>query len=342
MTSAFQGFDRNLNLLENTADRDVLNNLGGEPIADDIVLFINNLRNFSLLDVTSNVINGSYIEFSPITQKFVYTDTTKITINDVIYYVGDSNRLNKFRLYTNENLLIENLVADPPVGIYKRSDAVSAEDIRKLVPVRDRVLENITLSQYSIINAATNEFVTEDFYNSMVRVYHQLVSNGYPTTLKEYFDYIERQIDGFEFVKLKSINSEASFLSVDKISLTGGFTVKDPGEINSASITSIAGDTGSPPGIFILNTDDNSAKRIFSGNENSWVDKTTYLEVDSAEIVVGNLVFEESPKILRKNSLPAIVTPITIGPTAENVEVNSFSHYISVFVNDEEYFLLLK
>ena len=344
MASAFQGFARNLNLLENSDDRDVINNLGGEPIADDITLFINNLRNFSFVDVIAGLpptgnINGSYIEFSAITQKFIFTDKTKITVDDVTYYVGDSNNLNTFRLYTDENLLPASLVTNPPAGEYKRSDAVTAEDIRQLVPIRDRVLENISLSQFSIINPEINETISGDFYNSMVRVYNRLVSNGYPLTLKDYFDAIEAQLDSFEFAKQKSIRSNENFSSVEKLSLAGSFIVKDPDGVNDTSISTVAGNTGSPPGIFILNTDDNTAKRIFSGNENSWVDKTTYLEVDSAEIVVGNLVFEESPKILRKNSLPAIVTPIETGV---NVEINSFTHYVSVFVNGEEYFLLLK
>ena len=44
--SSFQGFDIKLNLSENTDDRDVLNNLGIAPIADDIALFTNNLRSY--------------------------------------------------------------------------------------------------------------------------------------------------------------------------------------------------------------------------------------------------------------------------------------------------------
>lgn len=349
MASAFQGFARNLNLLENSDDRDVLNNLGGEPIADDIILFINNLRNFSFLDVSVDnitvsdvVADDAFIVFNAITQKFVYTDKTKITVNGITYYVGDSNSLNKFRLYTSEDLLPVNLVRNPPTGVYRRSDTVTAEDIRRLVPIRDKVLENISISKFRIINPGATDVINQDFYNSMVRVYYNLVSNGYPTTLKDYFDAIERQLDGFEFTKQKSINSEINFLSTEKLSLAGNFIVKDPGGVNSTSVTSIAGNTGSPPGIFILNTDDNTAKRIFSGNENSWTDQGTYLEVDSAEIVVGNLVFESPPSILRKNNLPVIVTPITTGLTPENTVVNDYSHYVSVFVNGEEYFLLLK
>ena len=44
-TSSVQGFLKSANLLENTQDRQALNNLGTAPIADDISLFINNNQN---------------------------------------------------------------------------------------------------------------------------------------------------------------------------------------------------------------------------------------------------------------------------------------------------------
>ena len=343
MASAFQGFEINLNLLENLDDRDAFNNLGGEPIADDIILFLNNLRNFSSLTVVAGLppagnIDGDYIVFSEITQKFVFTDKTKITVGDITYYVGDSNSLNTFRLYTDENLTPANRVSNPPAGIYKRSDAVMPEDIRRLIPTRDKVIEDISLSQNSINNSIADNAINTDLYNSMVQVYYNVISGGYPTNIKTYFSDIEKQIDSFGFAKQKSINSNIAFRSVEPLSLAGSFTVKDPGKVNDLlNVSTTAG-----PGIFILNTDDNTSKRIFSGNENAWTDEGTYLGVDSNEIVVGNLVFESPPKILRKNNLPDIVVPITSGVGSEPVITSSFTHYISVFVNNEEYFLLLK
>ncbi len=346
MASAFQGFAINLNLLENFADRDVINNLGGEPIADDIILFLNNLRNFSFLNVSAGIppagnINGSYIEFSTVTQKFVFTDKTKISVNNIDYYIGDSNGFNSFRLYTNEALT--NLVTNPPVGIYKRSDAVSITDIKQLVPIRDKVLENIGLSQNILFNQNSTVVLDQNFYNSFVRVYYNISGLSYPSTLRSYFELIEKQLDSFEFVKQKSISSDEDFVSDEKLSLAGSFTINDPAGVNNTSINTVAGNTGSPPGIFILNTSDNTAKRIFSGNENVWTEPTVgNLGVTSNEIVVGNLVFEESPKILRKSSLPAIVTATTATEVNNDNSARSFTHYVSVMVNDEEYFLLLK
>lgn len=342
MASAFQGFEINQNLLENLDDRDAINNLGGEPIADDIALFINNLRNFSFLTVKAGAppignIDGSFIVFNAITQKFVYTNKTKITVDDVTYYVGDSNDTNSFRLYTDETLSPASRVLNPPVGDYKRSDAVTPEDIRRLVPTRDKIIENISLSKIGIDTSVSTGFLDTDFYNSMVRIYYNLISNNYPIDLKGYFDYIEKQLDGFTFAKEKSINSKTSFRSVEPLSLAGSFIIKDPGGVNGMNDQPVSTTAG--PGIFILNTDDNTSKRIFSGNENAWTDQGTYLGVDSNEIVIGNLVFESPPKILRKNNLPDIVVPIETGI---DLLTSSFTHYISVFVNNEEYFVLLK
>lgn len=362
MASAFQGFAINLNLLENTADRDVLNNLGGEPIADDILLFSNNLRNFSFLNVvagappTGNIVvslnpaENGLIQFSKITQKFVFTNKTKITVNDVVYYVGDSNNENSFRLYTNEALT--NLVTTPPAGIYKRSDAVTAEDVMKLTPTRDPVIENFGLSQLvfstNLASSASDQFtitsIDQTLYNSMIRVYYRYFGTGYPSTLNEYFSGIESQLDLYEFVKQKSINSGSDFVSSENLSLSGVITVKDPDNINN---TPAGVSTTNGPGIFILNIADDTAKRIFSGNENAWTetDLGTYLTVDSNEIVIGNLVFTDSVKILRKaDTIPAssgymtVTTPIA----PEVMTAASFDYYMPIFVNGEEYFLLLK
>lgn len=323
MSTAFQGFARSLNLSESATDRDVLNNLGGEPIADDILLFSNNLRNVSELNVQPSNISGSVISFNINTQKFVYTNGTEITVNGTTYYVGDSNGVNSFRLYSNENL--STLVTSPPTGFYKRSDAVSFSDLLRLSPVRDKVVENTGLSELTLAAGVTYD---ESIYDSMVAVFNA-ITTGYPTTLSAYFSSIEKNLSLFEFKKTKSINSVVDFISDNSISLAGNLIVKDPSGTNNTTVSTTTG-----PGIFILNTADNTAQRIFSNNENVWTDEGSYLGVNSNEIVVGNLVFENGMILLRKSSLPAITT--------ETASTETYTHYVPVVVNGEEYNLLLK
>ena len=330
MVSAFQGFARNLNLSESATDRDILDNLGEEPIADDIVLFINNARNISSLTVIADVpplgnINGSTIIFNPNLQKFVFTNGTKITVNDITYYVGDSNNINSFRLYSNQSLTT--LVLIPPSGIYKRSDLVSNSDILKLAPVRDKVVQNPALSQIGISAIGTTVSLGNE-YDSIIALMSSL-GTRFPDDISEYFNEIERNIGVFEFKKKKSIISTQDFETTTAITLNGNIIVRDLDGTNSTTLSSTSG-----PGVFILNTANNTAQRIFSSNEDVWTNQITYLAVNSNEIAIGNLVFQEGAIFLRKGGLPII--------TAETALASEFTHYISATVNSEEYNILLR
>ena len=56
-SSSIQGFLKSANLLENTQDRQALNNLGTAPVADDISLFINNNQNVSTIQCADSEYN---------------------------------------------------------------------------------------------------------------------------------------------------------------------------------------------------------------------------------------------------------------------------------------------
>lgn len=315
--SAFQGFDKQLNLRENTDDRDALNNLGTAPIADDITLFLNNLRNVSELEVTSNEIQGSFIRFNPQVQGFVYTNSTKITVGSTEFFVGDSNSLNEFRLYTDEALT--NLVTNPPVGTYTRSDAVGFDDINNLVTPRDLVVENIALSQ--VIGADSGGVQNANIFASYIRIFGGTISSR--------FDSIDQGLDLFSLRKEKSVNSLVDFESTNGLSLSGNILVSDPDGENNTSVSSVSG-----PGIFILDPATNDATRIFSSNENVWSENGNDLVAATKEIVVGNFIFDDGVRLLRKGGTPEIIT--------EQDLATEFTHFVSVTVNDEEYALCLK
>jgi hypothetical protein len=320
--SAFQGFDINLNLRENISDRDVLNNLGGAPIADDVTLFLNNLRNTSTLTVSLSEIQENYIRFNPNLQRFVFTNGTKISVEDLTFFVGDSNTINEFRLYQNKELT--ELVNNPPTGIYSRSDAVSYNDIVNLVRFRDRVVENISLSQVGTLDSSLDR---SNIYDSYIRVFDEVL--GRPTTLSSYFNSIEREIDLFELNKQTSINNYFNFTSDNRLSLSGNILVFDPDGENNTTVSTTNG-----PGIFIFDTGSNQSKRAFSSNENLWEDTGTALAVSSKEIVVGNLVFNQTPKIVRKSGSPNL--------EIETNTVTTFTHFVKAKVNGEDYYLCLK
>jgi hypothetical protein len=320
---SFRGFDINLNLIENVDDRDALNNLGGAPIADDIALFLNNLRNSSSLNVTSTERQGSYIRFDENTQKFVFTNGTRISVGSTLYFVGDSNATNEFRLYSDEGL--NNLVSNPPLGLYRRSDAVSFDDITNLVRPREPVVENLSLGQIGDLRQDPQR--RSNIYTSYIRVYNEL-RPGFGTDLSGFINSIDNELDVFDLRRTNSVNNLFNFNSDNRLSLSGNILISDPDGINTNTVSANSG-----PGIFILNSDTNQSTRIFSSNENIWTEDGNDLVAASREILVGNFVFDSSAKILRKNEEPLI--------TPEESSVTSFTHFVDVIINDEPYSLCL-
>jgi hypothetical protein len=325
--SAFQGFDKALNLIENVADRDVLNNLGGAPIADDIVLFLNNLRNTSELIVTSSERDGSFIRFDETTQPFVFINGTEITVNGTVFYVGDSNTRNEFRLYSDEALT--QLVSNPPLGTYIRSDSVSSGDIQNLVRFRNPVVEDLSLSQIGDTDEeAEQQQQLDNIYTSYIRTYSK-VRGGFLSGLSGYISAIDSELDLFNLRRTNSVNSLIDFNTENSLSLSGFIYVSDPDGDNDTSVSSTSG-----PGIFILDPDTDQATRIFSSNENVWEEDGDDLVAASKEIVVGNFVFDQGARILRKAGSPAITTETDV--------VTEFTHFVNVVVDGEEYSLCLK
>lgn len=328
---SFQGFDRKLNLSENTEDRDVLNNLGISPIADDIALFINNMRNVSELPVTVNERTGATIKFDENLQRAVFTDGTEIKAfagSTLIgeFYVGNSNNVNEFQLFSDPE---REQLAFPPAGVdvkYVRSDAITKDDVLNLVKKRDPVIETPSKSQITEFNdSQAGESINP--YTSLRKVFDLIQSQA--STIASYVNEIESELDIYQQKKQKSIISNQNFDSSEKIIVNGSIIVSDPDGLNENSVSTISG-----PGIFILDTATGEAKRAFSDNTNVWEEVGSDLVVDSSEISVGNLVFDNGVRILRKSSQPAIAT--------ETALVTSFTHYVKVIVDDEEYSLCLK
>jgi hypothetical protein len=316
--SAFQGFDIKLNLSESTSDRAVLNNLGNEPIADDITKFLNNLRNTSVLDVQSSNIFGSVISFAG-EKEFVFTNETELKIGNDLRYVGLSNGFDEFSIYSDKDLTL--LIETPPTGLYVRSDAVSNSDVLKLVPSRDVVVEDTTTSVY---NTGETADVSTNTYNSVVNVYEEIVNS---INLGGYLNQIELGIDFFRMKKETSINSVIDFETENKLALSGSITVLDPDGVNNSTISDTAG-------IFILDITTGNNARIFSTNDNVWSDVGSDLVASTKEIVVGNLVLDEGTRIIRSAGLPAIVS--------ETQVITNFTHFVPVIVNGQEYQLCLK
>jgi hypothetical protein len=321
--SGFQGFSIKLNLQENVDDRDVLNNLGGAPIADDIVLFLNNLRNKSELIVTAEQIDGSFIVFDANTTPFVYTNGTQIFVDRDQYFIGDSNAENRFRLYADSELT--ELIPNPPTGTYVRSEAVTFSDILNLVPFRDVVVEDASLS--GIVQETDSATRIGSIYNSIVELYNTL--EGSQRDIADYISLIDTGIDLFDQKKQTSITGVSDFDTRDNVILSGSITTNDPDDINVGAVSTTSG-----PGIFILDPSTNQGTRVFSSSENVWSEVGDTLVAETREAVVGNFVFDEGVRILQKGNTEIV--------TEESGTVTSFSHFIKILADGEEYYLCLK
>lgn len=330
MVSAYQGFDIILNLSESDSpesDRNVLNNLGGGNISNDLLLFYNNLRNFSQISVSFEDISNDTITKS--SALFVFTNGTKIDVGGVVYYVKDSDNQTTFKLSTSPDL--STTVSDPPVGIYKRSDAVTLDNISKLAVDRPRVVEDVVGSKrYEDLINLTDEEIYK-LNTSLISMINAFNNGRFPNNVPDYLSRINAALDTYDRVMEKSMVKDSDFMTTSDITFNGSVTVVDSGNLNSSSLPQT-----SNPGIFIVNPKTGTYARAFSSNENVWMQRNANLQVDSSSIVVGELSFT-GPNGFDFLSKGASVLADSVDPSANL----AFTHYIDVEVDGETYSLCL-
>lgn len=317
--SGFQGFDIKLNLIESTNDELAINNLAGAPIASDLIRFINNMRNESVIEVSSGNISGSTITIP--NAKFVFTNGTIISVNGTERKVGDSNGVDTFRIY---NSTTNALIPNPPEGLYVRSDAVTFEHLNRLSPKRERVIEVKSKSVFQLPSTVDPD---TDPFTSLLKTY-TLFGDSDLTSLGAGIQAVETGLDLVTLRKAKSIISGLDYETDTGVSLTGEILVKDPANKNATSYND------NRPGIFILNTATGKKKRIFSSSDNPWSKIGGNLVVNSSEIAANRIVFDDSVQINAK-----VGSDITTTVTATGI--TNFTHFAKIVVNGEEYQLCL-
>jgi len=318
---AFQGFAVKNNLAESSNDRQIITNLGGSPLGDDITLFYNNKRNKSSMTVGLSNIVGSYIRFDEDLTPAVFSNKTKLIVDDEVYYVRDSNGFNEFRLSTSEDL--EQLVDLPPVGTYNRSDEVTLENISNFSKIR----------RSTDVNAVQTETLT-GFLNQS----QGILGSTTPTAL---LTAAEENLDFYRFRNTKAITRLTNFLSPTPSVINGYVRVQDVDNLNSTGLNDVK------PGVFIYNPATGGGVRAFSSNDNPWSQNESYLESSTNKINIGTLrsatwvtgtTYTARPfSITLKNSnIAPTVTETTI------VSKNNFTHKVPVVINNETYYLCLQ
>lgn len=329
MASSFQGFNKDLNLIETQVDRDFLNNLGGAPISDDIGLFANNNRNFSTLIVLASYITGNRVIF-PIETPFIYSEDTEISVLGLPYTIVDKRREDDDRLsfQLSQNGVI---VSTPPVGDYLRNNAVSHVNITNLVKDRPLVVEDITKSQLLTSDISLDEIGVDEGNqrdNPYVSYFDIFGLQGYPTNLNGYLSAIDEDISFLDFRRNNSMIRGIDFNTGFSARISGTTSVSDPDGLNNANVSN------SNPGLFILNPVTGQFGRAFSNSGNVWELIGNDLVAETREIDMQNLVYEADIKITTNGN--NIITS-----ESGNVS-DDFTHFTKVIINDEDYFLCVK
>lgn len=341
MATQFQGYDKKLNLKEATSDRDILNNLAGFPVGDDIGLFVNNLRNFSTLTVAQENIVGDTIIFDE-KQPFIYTNGTEVTLNQLDSTV-ESYRVkeNIVLLDGTKSFKLETLdgtpVTSPLPGDYVRSDAVlfsNLENLRKPIKINQEDLDkssNPDIRAWPDTPSTLDEIdpLPSNPYESFF-VTFAIIENQGGNYLNQKADLV-LNIDSYTITVKESLIGNRNFTTDRNLENNNSFAVYDSKKVNSNN-TPLSDEN---PGIYILNNVTQETRRIFSSNDNVWSEVGNNLVCASKEIVIGGSLTFDGPIKLTSPDLNTIVAPIS------GVIDTDFTHISKVLINDEEYFICL-
>lgn len=357
MASSVQGFVKSANLKENQLDRQALNNLGTAPIADDISLFINNLRNTDSLFVKADEYNDitGLITIVNITDKDseqrsgVYTNGDRVSISQLIVQLdgnGDAVRdadgsiiiLGKGNLIF-ENLYIARSDGETTFGFATDVELKNSFTFDSTTPffIVERKT-NVLLEHISYVAPQQNETNLNSEINSDDTGEDAGSSSNAPaeegTRYVDSFGEIYEYLDIAKFqAKSKFVNDEDVAADVD-FAMEGTFTIKDPSDVILDT-----GITDNTPGLYI--TDPTSPVtniqkiRAFSDVFNPWeqtvIPQGNALTTESADVTAGTLKLNQGLDILN-------ITALTVSGT---VNSTSFTHKIKVNIDGVDYFLCL-
>jgi hypothetical protein len=324
-SSSVQGFITVANLQENELDRQAINNLATSPIADDISLFINNLKNESRIEIKAEeydrieglvtIVNTTSEESQLRSAVFTNKDRVRIerTNGTVIadnLYIARSNGETIFSFATNESLTNEYVFAPTENFVVVRNDSVTLDAISFLGAQESTASLSTGLGTGENANEGSSVDLTNSYANRFGEIY-------------EYLDIAKF------LAKSKFVNDQNVAANVD-FAMEGTFTIRDPADtiINE-------GVGANSPGLYI--TDPGSPVtniqkiRAFSDTFNPWEDNVTKLTTQAISATAGDLKLNQGLTVTG-------VTPLTESGNVSNV---TFTHKIKVNVDGIDYFLCL-
>jgi hypothetical protein len=377
------GFARDNNLLESqdpASAAGILNNLGGVGIADDIRLFAGNLSFEDEFDYGADAYTASANEFAENDEVFYTTgipdstftyvvipktalgrvpysnDTILYTLNSssqrVYHIVGDSNGVDRFRLYeysggTKGPVRNWSSFYDLEVKKFFRPEPVYFENITNFS--KDRVTLNDGTG--GIINTWNNQENEEGLNAERDQSFEVTFLKS--TTASEFATQVENSLDTLLYKKSRNLVSYKSNAFDRLIEFGGPVHIVNPNNIPLPTEANSFANNDIMPGLFIYGGEPPQVLRAFSDTRNPWVEDNSFTGSDNtsrAVIKTGvsnqsarvlNLIWKESPKILVTTTSGANQSTRTILNNVPVDAASNWTHKAKITVNGEDYYLLL-
>ena len=318
MAKGIQGHVIDLSLSEldsREKDRNSINNLAGEGMADDLSLFINNLKNTSIIDKTKYVVvnqtvNGTTEPFIQLIDPFIvpFSNRTTVKCGTIDCVVDNSNTVNKFQVRNKSN----NQPIDPGLVDIIRYDSVITKNFDNIDPIR---FPSTAGNNYSSVSLSSNN--NSDIYDVDI-----------PATVNS----IDASIDNYVYLKSNSILTYKDNIFTKQISLTDSIVVRNL-DVNGNPITVQNSLTSSDHGIFIVNGTERF--RAFSDNSNPWnINTPNYTSTISDKVVMREL--EVTNPIISGLSIDPIGGSISNTFTSDVTNI----YYFPVYINGELFNLI--
>lgn len=339
-SSSVQGFVKSANLKENELDRNAINNLGEAPIADDISLFINNVKNTSELTIFEE-------EYDRITGRITIINTTIELAASRASVFTNSDKVRVEQLdgtVIRDNLYIRN--SDGESSFELATDEAGNNQFTLSLREDFKVVryDTVTLANFAQLGVAES---TASF-SSGLATGDQDINSGDGTveavdeedTYNTRFGGIYEYLDVAKYLAQKKFTIDEDVASDDTFATEGTFTIEDP----SDTILDI-GITNDTPGIFI--TDPNSSVfniqriRAFSDTSNPWEEtgsSTNSLATSTGVLQTGAISAQAGTLKLNAGLAVDGITPVS---STGNINAAYFSHKIKVNINGVDYFLCL-
>ena len=375
------GFARDNNLLESqdpSSAAGILNNLGGVGIADDIKLFAGNLSFEHEFDYGADGYTASANQFPENDEVFYTTGVPDSTFtyivipttalgrvpysNDTILYtfnstnqkvyhiVGDSNGVDRFRLYqysggTKGPVRDWSFFYDLETKKFFRPEPVYFENITNFSKDRPSLNDGTGGIPNSWDNVSNQEGLSEE------RDQRFEVTFLKSTTASEFSTQLANSLDTLLYKKSRNLVSYKANSFDRLIEFGGPVHIVNPNNIPLPTQLNDFANNDIMPGLFIYGGVPPQVLRAFSDTRNPWVEDASFSMFDNtSRAVIKTAVSNQSARVLNLiwKETPEILVTTTSGANQSTRTIDSpiqaapnWTHKAKITVNGEDYYLLL-